>query len=219
MPFIAHRFRKLINDLDSIYEAVNFVFSFNYLGFSIRPDQVKEEIVSLLKLVERLKPRVILEIGTAAGGTLFLFCRASDPKVTIISIDLPGGRFGGGYPKWKIPLYKSFAKDLQRIYLIRANSHDSKTLEKVKNFLRGRRIDFLFIDGDHSYEGVRRDFEMYSLLVRSGGMVALHDIVVHPPQTGCEVSKFWNEIKSGYKYVEIVKDWNQKWAGIGVLYV
>jgi predicted O-methyltransferase YrrM len=219
LPLIAHRFRKLINDLYSIYEAVDFVFSFNYLGFSIRLDQVEEEIVSLLKLVERLKPRVILEIGTAAGGTLFLFCRASDPKATIISIDLPGGRFGGGYPKWKIPLYKSFAKDLQRIHLIRANSHDSKTLEKVKSFLRGRRIDFLFIDGDHSYEGVRRDFEMYSSLVRSGGIIAFHDIVIHPPQTGCEVSKFWNEIKNSYKYVEIVKDWNQKWAGIGVLYV
>ena len=34
-------------------------------------------------------------------------------------------------------------------------------------------IDFLFLDGDHSYEGVRRDFENYAPLVRPGGIVAL----------------------------------------------
>jgi hypothetical protein len=33
----------------------------------------------------------------------------------------------------------------------------------------------LFIDGDHRYEGVRRDFEMYSPLVGAGGLIAFHD--------------------------------------------
>ena len=46
------------------------------------------------------------------------------------------------------------------------------------------------------------------------------DAVVHTAaETMCEVSSFWNEIKHGYKYFEIVNDWNQKWAGLGVLYV
>lgn len=80
-------------------------------------------------------------------------------------------------------------------------------------------MDFLFIDGDHTYEGVKKDFEMYSSLVRRGGLIAFHDIVPHPLETGCEVNKFWNEIKYFYKYIEIVRDWNQGWAGIGVLYV
>ncbi|MCS7366302.1 MAG: class I SAM-dependent methyltransferase [archaeon YNP-WB-062] len=67
-------------------------------------------------------------------------------------------------------------------------------------------MDFLFIDGDHTYEGVKKDFEMYSPLVRGGGIIAFHDIVQHPPETGCEVSGFWNEIKLRYKYREIVED-------------
>jgi len=143
----------------------------------------------------------------------------SDPSAKIISIDLPGGPFGGGYPCWKIPLYKSFAKDRQKIYLIRKDSHDLKTLEKVKEILKGEMLDFLFIDRDHSYEGVKKDFEMYSSIVRRGGIIAFHDIVPHPPDTGCEVSSLWNEIKHRYKHVEIVEDWKQNWAGIGVIYV
>jgi len=35
----------------------------------------------------------------------------------------------------------------------------------------------------------------------------------------CEVSRFWNKVRQMCKYAEIVKDWNQKWAGICVLYV
>jgi predicted O-methyltransferase YrrM len=92
-------------------------------------------------------------------------------------------------------------------------------LKEVERILGGEKVDFLFVDGDHTYEGVKRDFEMYSPLVRKGGIIAFHDICLHPPETRCEVSKFWNEIKHGYKYVEIVEDWSQKWAGIGVLYV
>jgi predicted O-methyltransferase YrrM len=80
-------------------------------------------------------------------------------------------------------------------------------------------VDFLFIDGDNTYEGVKKDFEMYSLLVRNGGVIAFHDICPHPPETGCEVSRFWNKVKQRYKYAEIVKDCNQKWSGICVLYV
>jgi cephalosporin hydroxylase len=121
-----------------------------------------------LEVVAELRPRVVLEIGTAGGGTLFLFTRVADSEAKIISVDLPSGPFGGGYPRWKIPLYKSFSKGGQRIYLLRRDSHDPRTVEEVKRILGGGRVDFLFIDGDHTYEGVKRDFEMYSPLVRGG---------------------------------------------------
>ena len=50
-------------------------------------------------------------------------------------------------------------------------------------------------------------------------MIAFHDIVKHPPETGCKVSRYWNEIKNGYEHFKIIKDWKQNWVGIGVLYV
>ena len=58
---------------------------------------------------------------------------------------------------------------------------------------------------------------MYFPLVSENGLIAFHDIVTHREGSGREVSKFWNEIKSNYCYKEIVENWNQKWAGIGLL--
>jgi len=50
----------------------------------IRPIQIKEEIKNLLLILEKVKPKVILEIGTAAGGTLFLFSNIADEEATLI---------------------------------------------------------------------------------------------------------------------------------------
>ena len=186
-------------------------------------DDAQRHVTKLLEKVRELKPKVVLEIGTAKGGTLFLFAQVAEPDAIIVSIDLPRGRFGGGYPKWMIPIFKSFFKENQKLYLIRRDSHDPLTLNIVKSILANRSVDFLFIDGDHTYEGVRKDFEMYSPLVRRGGIIAFHDIVphdrVHDPHGVVGVPRFWNEIKHSYKSLEIVKDWGQGWAGIGVLYV
>ena len=81
----------------------------------------------------------------------------------------PGGQFGGGYPEWRNSLYESFAICKQKIHLVRENSHAYATLNILKKILEEHRLDFLFIDGDHTYNGVKRDFEMYSKLLRKGG--------------------------------------------------
>jgi len=163
-PFIVVKFRNVISSIDSIHDALDFAFSFQAFGVSIKPTQVKYEIAKLLEIMADLKPRVILEIGTAGGGTLFLFTRAADPNAKIISIDLPGGPFGGGYPKWRTTLYKSFARGGQKIYLLRRNSHDPRTLYEVERILGGERVDLLFIDGDHTYLGVKRETLKCTLL-------------------------------------------------------
>src|SRR3989344_1338243 len=176
----------------------------------ISPFQDKKEILGLIKLLDKFKPRTLIEIGTASGGTLFLFSRIASDDATLVSVDLPYGKFGGGYPNWKIPIYKSFALKNQKIHLIRENSHDVKTFGKVKNILGGRKADFIFIDGDHTYEGAKRDFELYRHLLKKGGVLGLHDIVPHTKESGCDVFRFWNEIKKKYKHKEIVNGWNKQ---------
>lgn len=193
-------------------------FSFNDLARFIEPSQVRDEILESLKILDNVKPKIMLEIGTANGGTLFLFSHIASRDATILSVDLPAGMFGGGYPIWKIPLYKSFALSDQKIQLIRADSHRHSTLERIKSILNEKEIDFLFIDGDHTYEGVKKDFEMYSSLVKNAGVIAFHDIVPGPTENVGGVPEFWQEIKSEYKYLEIVKDWNQGGYGIGLIY-
>jgi len=76
-------------------------------------------------------------------------------------------------------------------------------------------LDFLFIDGNHMYEFVKMDFEMYSPLVRKGGIIAFHDIAENE-EGG--VFNLWNSLKTNYKYKEILHS-DKKEKGIGVLYV
>lgn len=105
----------------------------------------------------------------------------------------------------------------QHLFLLRKNSHKPDTLAKIQEILKGRKLDLLFIDGDHSYAGVRKDFEMYMPLVRSGGLVAFHDIAQDMP--GIEVIKLWKEIKDNYKHAEFVNRTDNDLMGIGVLWV
>jgi predicted O-methyltransferase YrrM len=181
--------------------------------------QVRSEAIALGKLLQESAPTRSLEIGTNYGGTLFLLCHLSSPQAKIISVDLPSGPFGGGYPRRKIPLFRKFRKPGQQLHLIRADSHLQETKARVLRILEGELLDYLFLDGDHTYEGVRRDFEMYGPLVRKGGMIALHDIAAHDGRADCRVDKFWEEIRREYRHKEIVESPSQGWAGLGVLFV
>jgi len=219
--FIIPYAKKYIENINtenySVDSLINFVF-YKLCGI-IKPAQVKSEITKLVTIIKELRPENILEIGTARGGTLFLFSQLSSPNAHIISIDLPGGKFGGGYSKHRTSLYKTFVKKNQKIDLLRVDSHADSSIKKLKELIGNNKLDFLFIDGDHTYDGVKRDFELYSPFVRQGGIIALHDIAIHPKKSGCTVNLFWDEIKKNYKYLEFIENKNQKWAGIGVLYV
>ena len=184
----------------------------------ITPWQYREELEPLAQEIELLRPRTVLEIGTADGGTLFLAARLASEDALIISIDLPQGAFGGGYDEWKIPLYKSFGQPGQRIELIRDNSHLPEVFEHVSRLLGNRKIDYLFLDGDHTYKGVQEDFNTYGNLLSENSIVAFHDIVSDKSDYPDHfVSVFWNEIKYKYDFLEFIKNKDQDKLGLGML--
>ncbi len=200
----------------SVSETIDFLFSRQ--ARYISPWQYKEELELLAEEIKLSRPRTILEIGTADGGTLFLAARLASEDAIIISIDLPFGLFGGGYDEYKIPLYKSFGQPKQRIELIRDNSHLPEVFERVKKLLGKRKIDFLFLDGDHSYDGVKNDFYTYGVLMADNSIVAFHDIVSDKSENPDNfVSVFWNEIKHKYDNREFIKNKDQDKLGIGIL--
>jgi predicted O-methyltransferase YrrM len=158
--------------------------------------QKPAEFGALLSLVRRLKPNVIVELGVSQGGTMYGFQRAA-PNATALSIDIGSDAA-----------------------TIRRDSHDPHTLNELRRLLDGRPIDLLFIDADHTYGGVRADFEMYAPLVRSGGIVAFHDILPHPAYPEFEVHQYWQEISQTGEFQEFIdlSDWGWgQWGGIGVL--
>jgi predicted O-methyltransferase YrrM len=183
----------------------------------VRSWQIKSEFTGMLKWAKDLKPANILEIGTAKGATLLAWCRFASNKV--VSVDLPGGIHGGGYPEIKQGLYQHFVSDRPKVKLccIQDDSHAESTRQRAETFLAGDKLDILFIDGDHTYAGVRRDFELWSPLVRPGGYVVFHDILPHKDLHDCEVDKLWTELKAQYPWQEFVEDPTQGWAGIGLL--
>lgn len=185
------------------------------LNINFQSSQVKSEIVSLLKELAKAPPKTVLEIGTATAGTLFMFTQVSQPDAEIISIDLPFGRYGAGYLKYRIPLIKAFANKNQKMHLLRCDSHEAKTIEKLKEILKGKTIDFLFIDGDHSYEGVKADFENYSPLVTPGGMIAFHDILPNDFDNSFGTQLFWKEIRNNYESQELIRE-NPDNTGCGI---
>jgi len=196
-------------------EIVDFAFTFGH-GF-LRPAQVRSEIRQALEIIEASQPKVVVEIGTAGGGNFFLLSRAAQRDGHLVSVDLPSGRWGEGYQVWKVPIFKRLLVRGQRSHFIRADSHDAATVNEVVRVLQGEPVDVLFIDGDHSYEGVKKDFDLYSTLVRRGGLVFFHDIVRHPASADCHVDRLWNELHHRYESREFVENIEQGWGGIGLI--
>lgn len=211
---------KKTQNCHTIDDLIKLSFSFQFDKYSIVPIQIKTEINTLLEILQANNPKNILEIGTANGGTLFLLCKIAAPNAKIISIDLPDGAFGGElYPHWKKKLYESFAKKSQKIYLLRADSHDIKTFEKTKELIGNDKFDFILIDGDHTLNGIEKDFEMYSKLIKAGGIIAFHDIRKGPKENVGGVPQFWNKIKNDFPSIEILDDLNEESYGIGLLFL
>ena len=181
--------------------------------------QKPDELQSLIELLEsREKPYNVLEIGTMAGGTLWLWCQLAHPHAFVLSVDLPGGGFGGGYAPEAIPKLLTYSTHQQWIQLFRGDSHNPQMFKSVKRFLRGKKLDLLFIDGDHTLEGVTQDWEMYSPLVADGGLVVFHDIVEHTAMPTCQVKPLWDELKTQYRHEEFCSP-DGGWGGIGVIHI
>ena len=93
------------------------------------------------------------------------------------------------------------------------NLYDDSHLENDK------KIDYLFIDGDHSYHGVKKDYHQYKSLCSTDAIIGIHDINIDnrsPRQIF--VSDFWDEIKNQYKTKELFSIENVNAMGIGVIY-
>jgi predicted O-methyltransferase YrrM len=172
--------------------------------------QKEGELARTLTLLRRIKPRNILEIGGFFGGTAWAFDQVKAPGKTVIvdSFRLEGR-----------------LEEAVNFEHINANSQDPLTLEAVKDAFGGEPVDFLFIDGDHSYACVRQDFRLYAPLVRSGGMIGFHDVSVEQVarnRGGHDVIPLWNQVRRFYKHEEIYEEPKtppEKYGGIGILFV
>ena len=166
-----------------------------------------------------MNARYLCEIGTKQGGTLVLLMQFLSATTNFVSVDItmPFLR--------QIALAQAKQRDQQLKFIV-ADSHKQETLDKVRSALQGNELDVLFIDGDHAYEGVKTDFELYSPLVREGGIIVFHDImkdfrtrqgIQTESKTG-GVPQFWQEIKASYTVTELIDNPDQDGYGIGIIH-
>ena len=94
--------------------------------------------------------------------------------------------------------------------------------QEFKNYIHNNNFDLIFIDGDHTYNGVKNDYEISK---NSGKIFVFHDIVNDECKDG--VVKYWNELKNNEKdtyifhefieqYQDVWNDTQQTFLGIGV---
>lgn len=182
-------------------------------------NQRENEVLAFLKFLKKLDAMTVVEIGSAQGGNLFLLAQCVSENALLVSVDRnPSSE--------RLDALRGLFRSTQQVEFISGDSHDPTSKERVIDVLKGRPVDLLFIDGDHSYAGVKADFALYAPLVKSGGLVAFHDIVpdhrtrfrVDSGLYAGEVYRFWAELKTEYSRVEeFVDSPDQDGFGIGVL--
>jgi predicted O-methyltransferase YrrM len=164
------------------------------------PPQDADEFETLCQYVRDLRPKTIMEIGSRHGRSLIRLAEASMPSLRrVIIVDLPGSLWGKANSEQAL----SDCAEHLRGRGVEVDLHfiDSHSREAHALSLRERGcVDFLFIDGDHTYEGVMNDYLWFAPCVVSGGVVAFHDVCATPNLAyrgnRVEVPRLWDEIKT-----------------------
>lgn len=147
------------------FEDLAFLFTSGQLNHGVA-SLAFDEAAHLYRAARDLGPATIVEIGRFRGGSTLVLATAMDASSRLHSYDLlepdPGlvdalGRYG-----------------LSRRVQLQVG--DSRTLPPPD-----RPCELAFVDGDHTYEGVRADYERWKDLLAPGGHLLFHDAVDRPP--------------------------------------
>jgi hypothetical protein len=183
-----------------------------YPGRLVWPSPWIGHIPFAFRLVEALRPRVVVELGVHSGNSYCAFLQA------VQTLALPAQCYGIDHWRgdehsdhygdevyadlcaYHDPLYGTFST------LIRA------TFEEALPYFPDQSVDLLHIDGFHTYEAVAKDFSDWLPKVSARGVVLFHDINVREREFG--VCRFWEEIAARYQTFAFVHS-----HGLGLAYV
>ncbi|WP_266157762.1 class I SAM-dependent methyltransferase [Dyella silvatica] len=163
-------------------------------------------------LIEALRPRVFVELGTHHGASYFAFCQALlENRVEAKSFAVDTWKGDVHSEEYGEEVYTT----LSRYHDLHYSSFSSlmrTTFDDAVEYFADGSIDLLHIDGLHTYEAVRHDFETWLSKMSVRGIVLFHDTNVRERNFG--VWEFWSEISKVYPSFEFVHS-----HGLGVLIV
>jgi len=163
-------------------------------------------------LIGAFRPGVFVELGTHRGASYCAFCQAVKSvksETKCFAVDTWRGDAHAGKIEQEVLMklkthHDALYNDFSRLVQL--------TFDDALNDFADGSIDLLHIDGFHTYEAVRRDFETWQPKMSKRGIVLFHDTTVRVKDFG--VWKFWDEVKQNRPHFEFSHS-----HGLGVLFV
>lgn len=147
-------------------------------------------------IVEAVRPELLVELGTQAGMSYFTFCQSmkeNDIEGLCYAVDTwEGEEHTGKYDDstWELVSTHNRENYPGFSYLMRM------FFEDARGHFADESIDLLHIDGLHTYDAVKADFDTWYEKVKPGGIILFHDIKARIKDFG--VWRFWDEIEDQY---------------------
>lgn len=163
-------------------------------------------------LVCQLQPARIVELGTHYGVSFFSFCEAAQafsPNTFVYAVDTWEGDEHASY--YGNEVYAKVESHWQQTHRLRSQLIRS-TFDHASDYFEDGSIDILHIDGLHTYEAVKHDYQIWLPKMNTNSIILFHDINVR--ERGFGVWKLWHEIKLTNKTYEILNG-----HGLGILIV
>ncbi len=172
-----------------------------------------EHIPFAFWLVDTLRPRKIVELGTHYGSSYFSFCQAItklDLETQCYAVDTWGGDEHAG--QYGEEVYRQVSEHNQQHYSDFSTLVRSTFDQALEHFPQGS-IDLLHIDGLHTLEAVRHDFESWLPKLSDRAVVIMHDTNVR--ERGFGVFQLLDELKQQYPHFEFAHGHGLGVIGVG----
>ncbi len=182
------------------FEDLYFLFCCSPLNMGICALSL-DEAAYLYKLVKTLRQATLVEIGRFKGGGTFILASAMPADATLLSYDLhvkmPRYFNGKILDDYCLKVLKRYNLD-KRVKILVGDSTKIETSQLS--------VDFIFFDGDHSYQGIKSDFQNWFPAAKKGGHLLFHDAARPRPYTTCHegVLQLIQELEQRYSN-ELIK--------------
>jgi hypothetical protein len=165
-------------------------------------------------LVRNLRPARLVELGVCLGTSFFAFCQAVKDgglDTDLVAVDTwEGDEHTGFYG----PDFLRRFDDARRASFARLRVRQIKRpFDEARTEVPAGSVDILHLDGCHTYDSARHDYDTWSDSVRPGGVILFHDIAVRDPGRGFGVYRLWEELKADFPTAEFAHSF-----GLGVLF-
>lgn len=162
---------------------------------TLMPLQRKCELNQMLTTAAITEPRVVMEIGADKGGGLFHWCCLPTVK-RVVGIEIRGTPYAD--------LFRAAFPHIEFLF-IPASSYSPETIRTVREFLDADKFDCIFLDGEKC--AFDKDFAAYYPMMRSGGIVFMHDVYGEAPP-----AQFFQAVSAGGNGRMILDTSEGEWA-------